>query len=62
MNTNKILEELDNYFKNTPKEEIERRFKEVEKQCEGIDSPTIEEYMEWLNNINPLMKEIHQNK
>jgi ribonucleotide reductase beta subunit family protein with ferritin-like domain len=61
MDTNKILEELDNYFKNTPKKEIEATWAKVEKKCEGIDSPTIEEYMEFLNN-NPLMKEDNQNK
>ena len=52
MDINKFEEELDNYFKNTPKDEIEKKIKEVEKQCEGVDSPTFEEYMEMLNNIN----------
>lgn len=63
MDADKILKQLDDYFKNTPKEEIEAAWKKTEEECAGIESPTIEEYLSMLNELNIMPKKIlNQNK
>ena len=52
MDIEKALKQLDDYFKNTPKEEIEATWKKTKEECEDIDSPTIEEYLDFLNDQN----------
>ena len=40
-----MLERLKEYFDNTPREEIEKAWEQVKKECEGVDSPTVDEFL-----------------
>ena len=58
MDADKILKKLDDYFKNTPKEEIDKEIEKINKMVteDGID---VDEFFK----MHPLTKEIlNQNK
>ena len=45
MNMSKVLESLKKYFKETPKEQLDKDFKEIYDKC-GHIGPTVEEWLE----------------
>ena len=45
MNMSKLLESLKKYFKETPKEQLDKDFKEIYNKC-GHIGPTVEEWLE----------------
>lgn len=45
MNMGKVLESLKKYFKETPKEQLDKDFKEIDNKC-GHIGPTVEEWLE----------------
>lgn len=47
-----MLEDLENYFKNTPREEIEAAWAKSSKY--DFVGPTVEEYLNFLNNTNKM--------
>lgn len=50
----KLLNELKEYFKNTSEEQIKKDWEEVKKNTEGVNGPTMEEFLEeqkfWQEN------------
>ena len=40
-----ILSRLEQYFKDTPREEIDKAWKEIEVKCKGVESPFIDEFL-----------------
>lgn len=45
MNMSNILESLKKYFEETPKEQLDKDFKEIDNEC-GHIGPTVEEWLE----------------
>lgn len=45
MNMGKLLENLKKYFEETPKEQLDKDFKEIYNKC-GHIGPTVEEWLE----------------
>ena len=45
MNMSNILESLKKYFEETPKEQLDKDFKEIYNECGNI-GPTVEEWLE----------------
>lgn len=40
-----MLEKLKKYFRETPREEIDKAWEKAVREKEGVDSPTVEEFL-----------------
>ena len=61
--TRTIVDELKAYFENTPEDKIQSDWDETCKQTEGIDSPTVSEFMEAQKQFNEqeTLEEVEEN-
>lgn len=51
---NNILEGLKKYFEETPREQVLKDWEEAGKMSEGVNSPSVTEYMEFVKSMNKI--------
>ena len=52
-----LLDRVNEYFENTPEEQIQKDWKETLRQTKDVDSPTVEEFIASFNIYQEIYKE-----